>query len=157
MSHFARLFAYASAFFCLLCAPSFAQQYFAPGYPVFSTQVGSQYDQIDLADSNISITLPLRSINAGPIPLSFMMSGQSNAYSANPSGSGTSWFVTTPSFGLLASSGASRTLRRRIKFVTATSTPSTPTLESSTHLARFILCPQQSLWILTGATLFLRP
>jgi RHS repeat-associated protein len=109
MSHFARLFAYASAFFCLLCAPSFAQQYFAPGYPEFSTQVGSQYDQIDLADSNISITLPLRSINAGPLPLSFMMSGQSNAYSANPFGTGVSWFVTTPSFSLLASVGASRT------------------------------------------------
>jgi hypothetical protein len=98
----ARFFASLGLLCSLLCALSFAQQYPNPGLPMFSTQVGSQYDLIDLADGNISLNLPLRAIPAGPMPLSFSLFGASNAYSSNP-GDGEQWYVTTPSFNLLAS------------------------------------------------------
>src|SRR5208282_1430845 len=68
-----------SFLFTFLCTSSFAQQYPYPGFPPFSTQVGSQYDFIDLADSNISMSLPLRN-KYGPIPFSSRLFGASNAY-----------------------------------------------------------------------------
>ncbi len=106
MSRSARFFVCISVVY-LLCALSSAQSYPYSGYPVFSTQKGSPYDQVDLADGNISLTLPLRSINAGPMPLSFMMFGQSNAYSQSISqSSGDSWYITIPSFNLTSSVGA---------------------------------------------------
>jgi hypothetical protein len=60
MSRSARFFVCISAVCFLLCALSSAQSYPYVGYPVFSTQKGSQYEQVDLADGNISLTLPLR-------------------------------------------------------------------------------------------------
>jgi YD repeat-containing protein len=91
----------------LVSVPSLAQQYPYAGFPLFSTQNGSQYDLIDLADSNISLSLPLRSIQAGPMPLSFTLFGASNAYQwDNPSLGGTVWAITTPSFSILQNVGA---------------------------------------------------
>ena len=87
---------FSSIFLTFLCTflstLSFAQQYPYPGFPPFSTQVGSQYDAINLADSNISLTYPLRSMTAGPVPLSFSLFGQSNVYVVD----GNQWQITTP-------------------------------------------------------------
>jgi RHS repeat-associated protein len=94
----ARFFASLCILVSLLCMSSAAQQpqYPYAGFPPFSTQTGSQYDLIDLADGNISLNLPLRAIQAGPMPLSFSLSGQSNAYVLYDGNY--SWQITSPSF-----------------------------------------------------------
>lgn len=80
-----------------------AQQYPYPGFPMFSTQLGSQYDQIDIADGNISLGLPLRSITSGPVPLNYVLFGASNAYIYNSQEGDPAevWEITTPSFALM--------------------------------------------------------
>jgi RHS repeat-associated protein len=93
----------------LLCVPSFAQQYPNSGFPLFSTQIGGQYDLIDLADSNISLSLPVRNMQSGPMPLSFSLFGASNAYLWNSPFTGTTWAITTPSFSFLQNVGATLT------------------------------------------------
>jgi RHS repeat-associated protein len=88
------------ALLALVCftlpAPTIAQQYPYSGFPPFSTQVGGPYDLINLANSNIALMLPLRS-KAGPIPLSSVLFGASNAY-YYLDGSAYAWRVTTPLF-----------------------------------------------------------
>jgi RHS repeat-associated protein len=57
MARFATMF----AVFCVLCAPAFTQSADpAFGIPPFSTVTGSKFDSIDLATSNVILTLPLR-------------------------------------------------------------------------------------------------
>src|SRR5271169_6135175 len=94
----------------MLCTLSFAQQYPNSGFPQFSTQTGSAYDSINLADSNISINFPLRSMAAGPMPLSFSLFGQSNAYVLNLYPEPNLWQITTPGLnGFVSSVGANVT------------------------------------------------
>jgi RHS repeat-associated protein len=104
MSHFVRVSTLCVLFF-LLCTVSFAQQYPYSGFPMFSTQLGSQYDQIDIADSNISLMLPLRSISSGPMPLNYVLFGASNVYKYLISPNYL-WEVTSPSFSLVTNMGA---------------------------------------------------
>lgn len=110
MSVFARTLRYFSMFCCFLCPLSFAQQYPNAGFPPFSTQTGSQYDQIDIADGNVSISLPVRTVNSGPLPLSFALFGASNAYIWDSPSNGITWAITTPNLSLIENVGASITV-----------------------------------------------
>ena len=105
----ARLLVFISALSFFLSAASFAQNYPYAGFPMFSTQLGSQYDQVDIADGNISLLLPLRNIPAGPMPLNYVMFGASNVYAVydNPNESPNYlWQVTIPWFNILPPMGA---------------------------------------------------
>jgi hypothetical protein len=46
----------------------------------FASQAGGQYDSVDLATSNISVSIPVRSKNE-KIPFSFALYGNTHAYS----------------------------------------------------------------------------
>lgn len=62
-----------------LCAFSLAQSDPAAGVLPFSTQIGGPIDSIDLATSNISLQIPVRS-KAGKIPFNYRLAGNSHAY-----------------------------------------------------------------------------
>src|SRR5580692_1046296 len=60
---------------CVLCAPAFAQSADpAFGIPPFSTATGSKFDTIDLATSNVILTLPLRN-KIGKMPFTSQIIG----------------------------------------------------------------------------------
>jgi RHS repeat-associated protein len=90
----------------VLSFPTFAQNYpYATGFPPFSTQVGGPYDVVNLANSSISVSLPLRT-KTGPIAFSSVIFGASNAYQIIANPSAPYWQMTLPSFQPLTNVGA---------------------------------------------------
>jgi len=100
-SFFIRLYLCSIFAFSMLSGPCSAQQYPNPGFPPFSTQAGGNYDSIDLAVDNISISIPLRN-KSGPVPFTSNLFGASNAYlfDWNPEAplTSTGWIITPPLF-----------------------------------------------------------
>src|ERR1700733_7031076 len=65
---------------CVLCAVAFAQSADpAFGIPPFSTVTGSKFDTIDLATSNVILTLPLRN-KIGKMPFASGILGGGRMY-----------------------------------------------------------------------------
>jgi RHS repeat-associated protein len=95
-----RRFAALIAIVLLSVPAAMAQNDPASGIPLFSTQVGGPYESIDLASSNIFLSLPLRDKN-GKIPFSSRMIGNSHAYLVPLSGNTYEWQVASAGVGRL--------------------------------------------------------
>ena len=63
------------------------------GIPVFSTQIGGQYDSVNLANGNVLITLPVRQ-KIGKMPFSASLAGNYGVY-INSSSANAIWGVST--------------------------------------------------------------
>jgi RHS repeat-associated protein len=68
--------------FSALAALAFAQSDPAAGIIPFSTQIASGYESVDMASSNILVTIPIRN-KPGKIPFSYGLTMNSHAYAAS--------------------------------------------------------------------------
>jgi hypothetical protein len=64
------------------------------GVPMFSAQAGSQYDSVDLANSNVFTTMPVRQ-KIGKIPFSASLTGNYGAYIWTDSAGNKNWGVSS--------------------------------------------------------------
>ena len=79
--------------FLLMLGTAMGQLDPSAGIQPFSTQVGGQYDSIDLATSNISLTIPIIKKD-GKTPFSYQLVGNYHAYIVTP-GAGNGYFVVS--------------------------------------------------------------
>jgi RHS repeat-associated protein len=85
------------AAFVLLASTAFAQSSPTAGNPLFSTEVGGQFDSVDLANSNVLINIPVRQ-KIGKIPFAASLVGNYGVYIQSLQ-SGKSWQVNSVANG----------------------------------------------------------